>query len=261
MHLDRCDRAEREALALRPEHGDLADRLDVRDRARRQLHDQVEGPLALPHLGRHGPAECRLDHRLYVRHRQPDARDGRAVDAYLHLRLAGQALASHVGGAGNGLDHAHHAVGELLEALRILAEDLDPQLALDARHRLVDVVLDHLAEEEPDAGKLAHRALHGVDEPDAIRRGLPFLARGEAHQDLGLVESVDVGPVVGPAELRHHVAHLGEGREALADLPHDRAGVRWRDRLGQQDVDPERPLVELGEELGADEPEGDRGHQ
>ena len=79
----------------------------------------------------------------------------------------------------------------------------------------------------------------------------PLLHRLERGVEFEVEEAGDVGPVVGPADVRHHVLDLGDRGDHLAEPRGHPGGGLQRDRPGQEGPDPEVPLLQLRHELAA----------
>ena len=151
--LDVRELAERDLRALGRGDEDLAQRAQVAAEALRPAHHHVEVLLPLVQL-RHGRATHRsLDDRFDVADVEPVAPASRAVGRDAHVGLPEHLLAAQVGDA----RHAGKRSRDLLRLLFVHGEvgpdHLDGVLALDAAHRLFDVVRDVLAEAESDAGE------------------------------------------------------------------------------------------------------------
>ena len=117
------------------------------------------------------------DDGLEVGHGQAVAGNGGAINGDLDLGLAEQQVGADVGGAGDRLDDLDDLVGVWPGASRIVAEQLDGQLAFDAGNGLVDVVLDVLAELAVMPGISRRLRAMRVAQPVARAGGFPLLAR------------------------------------------------------------------------------------
>ena len=143
-------------IAVRQGDRDRADGVDVVAIARRQPHGERGVDLALVDARHLLAADRRLHHGVDVADREAVARRLGAVDPHVEIGLAQQVERRRI-------DDARH-LGELglerfrqpFELAEIGAEQLDRILALHARHRLFDVVLDVLREVEIDADELAN---------------------------------------------------------------------------------------------------------
>ena len=158
---------------------------------------------------------------MHVADGQAVARDGATIDGDLNLRLAQQQIGAHIGRAGNRSDNIDNPVRVGLKFFRIVSKQLDGQFAFHARNGFVDVVLDVLAELRVDARDFLQIARHRVAQFVAGMGGLPLFARDQADAVFGDVPAVDVGAVVGPAQLADDVADFGKGSQAAADVLRD----------------------------------------
>ena len=212
MHVDRRDRAEGHALPRGPE--DRISRIACRsDRARRQLHHQSERPLALQQLGRHGPAESRLDHRLHVGDAEAETRDGVAVDAVWMCGWPDRR--SRPTSAAPETPWITLTMWSASLERGVLAEELDTELALDAGTASLTLSSITWLKRKPTPGRsLTLRCMASTNPSRSC--AVTHSSRGSRDQHLGLIEAVHVRAVVRPAELRHHVPHLREGRDDLA---------------------------------------------
>ena len=134
--------------------------------------------------------------------------------------------------------------------------DLDRVLALDARERFLDVVLDVLGEVEVDPRKLAGEPLRqDLRQPVLVEPVLPGVEGLQGHEELDVVRPADVGSVVGPPDLGHDGLDLGTLAKDVPHAPDVLRRLRQRDGQGQGRADPEVPFLELRHELAADERE------
>src|SRR5882762_917235 len=220
-------------------------------------HREVEAALALEDLADDAPARGRLDCILNVLNVDAVARGGPAVDDDLQLRLADEMGVIEVRHAADAAKHVGDLSGDAFELEDISPVELDGQLALHAGERLVDVVLDGLREVGGDPGDVLDAPRHRLDQPVLVVDA-PVAARSEPDVELGGVGAVDVGAVVRRAELGDHNADLGEGQQPLADVVDVRVGVLQRDADGELHAQPDIPLVQLGQELLAEQREGEQ---
>ena len=141
-----------------------------------------------------------------------------------------------------------------VERLEIVAEELDDQRALHARHHLLDVVGDRLREVPDHARDLARARGSSTSISSSLvwNSAAPLLVVLEIDETFRVEKSGRVGAVVGPAELADGDRHLRELHENVARLLDDFVGA-FVGRAGRQRAaHPERALVEVREELRAD---------
>jgi len=133
------------------------------------------------------------------------ARDGVAINVDLYLGLACKIVGAHVLCTGNSANGLGDFVGIFLKLFWIFAKELDSQFALDARHGLVDVVFNVLAELGVDPGNLGQLARHNLNQTFAAFGSGPLRTGLEVDIELANIESVDVGAVIGAAQLAQEV--------------------------------------------------------
>ena len=143
-------------------------------------------------------------------------------------------------------------LGQLLvHEVEILAVDLHHHLAADARDRLLDAILDRLAEVVDDAGPPLEPGAHQVDDLLLGAPGLPLALGLHDHERLGLVRRLVVGAVLRVALLGQDVLHLLEGEQREARLAQHLGAAIQRDGAGHRDGDVDVAFVHLGQEFGA----------
>ncbi len=105
-----------------------------------------------------------------------------------------------------------------------------------------------------DARDVAEGGRHRLDEP-VLGPDPPFLTRPEPDVELVVVGPIGVGAVIGRSRLRDHHPHLREPEHPLTDLVD--VGTRGfeRDPDRQLDPQPQVALVQLGQELLAQQGE------
>ncbi len=253
LDLDSGQGAQGQALAVGAVDRNVADGLDVGDRLGRQLDDQVEGALAFEHLGGRLAADGGGDDGLDVGDRQAVARDGGAVDRDLDLRLAEQQVGADVGRARDGADESTiwsayccSFVGSSPNSL-IASSLFTPETAsstLSSMYWLNWVSIPGIS-----------RRLRAMASQSASRScgRRPLLPRLQADAVFGDVPAVDVGAVVGPADLADHIADLGEGGQLQAHVLGDLGRFRGRDGLRGEGAHPQVALVQLRQEFAAEE--------
>ena len=175
------------------------------------------------------------------------------AQADLQHRLPGELLDHRVGGPGHLAKHAFDALGQLGQGVKVIPEDLDPQIAADARDQLVDPQLDGLGEDGPHAGHVAEQALHLRDQGLLGSRLLPLGSRMQGQENVGQLHAHGVGGHLGGAGSRPDVADL-VGEVLFEQLL--QAGAithRFLDRDARQadGVDDHRLFGEPGNEDGA----------
>ena len=120
---------------------------------------------------------------------------------------------------GHGAERRLDGVGGLGELREVVAVDLDRVLALHARGRLLDVVLDVLREVELDARESSRRACcsRGRGSASPCRGPCATVSMGLSGARIStLKKPVASVPSFGPALVREHGDDLGHLREDLA---------------------------------------------
>ena len=146
-----------------------------------------------------------------------------------------------------------HLVGELLEHSRLGPIDLDRIGALDARERLLDVVLDVLREVEADARHLVGEFLLQFFRQLLLGEiGRPFIERLQRHEQLDVRERRGVAAVVGTAVLRNDGDHLRMAEQDLAHLARRLGAGIERDGRRHLRPDPEIALLQRRQKLAAE---------
>src|ERR1022692_515534 len=112
----------------------------------------------------------------------------------------------------------------LLKKLQVIPENLERKRTLGASERLSDVVFDRLGEVPDRARRPFHGAIHGGDQFLFVfmKYRAPLVVRLQVDEILRVAESPSVGSVVGPADLRHDLAHFREGRESIKFTTNER---------------------------------------
>src|SRR5262249_44830343 len=158
-----------------------------------------------------------------------------------------------IGYPGDGRQHVLYLVRRALERLEIVAEELHRVLALHARCRLFDVVLDVLREIELDAWELIGKRVRDLRrQPFFVDAPRPGIERPQRDEEFGIEETGRVGAVVWTAVLRDDGRDL---RETLDDAPHAIDGfvaLLERDRGRHGRANPEIAFLELRQELKAE---------
>ena len=136
-----CGRADRELLQGRE-----------RIVGARQPDGEIEPALAFEDLRHHPALRRRFDGILNVLDVDAVAGARPAIDDDLQLRHAHEVIVVEIRHAVDGPDHVHELARFHVHHEVVGPVELDGELALDAGHRFVDVVLDGLREVEVDAG-------------------------------------------------------------------------------------------------------------
>ena len=160
---------------------------------------------------------------------------------------------SEIGDAADLRHLVHHLGRELLEHLKIGADDLHGIGALHARERLLDVVLDILREVEADARQFLGEFLLQLFRQlflGQVRR--PFVERLEGSEQFHIGERRGVTAVVGAAVLRHHGDHFRVTQQYLAHLAGDGGAGIERHRRRHRGADPEIALLQRRQKLAAE---------
>ena len=188
------------------------DRLRALAVFRREPNDDREMPVAagLIEIAGAVAADRDLDGGVDVARRQAVARRTRAVDIDLDGRLAERGEHRKIGDALHGAEHGFDLVGGVGQRLQIVAVELDRVLALDARDRLRDVVLQILREVEFDARELVLQLRQQLRGQFVLVAGAgPFAVGLQRREEFGVEQAGGVGAVVRAAVLRHHRFHFG----------------------------------------------------
>ena len=248
----------RERHARRVADGDLeaARRVDASPSAGdRQLDAHADLALALPHArSRRVPPKRALERVLDVAHLQPVARGRVAIDVGDDVLRAARRGRSRRRARRASTSRMRFDLLELLvHEVEILAVDLDDDLPADAGDRLLDAVLDGLAEVVDDAraASRARRAWRRRSAP-SLRPGVPLALGLHDDERLGLVRRLVVGAVLGVALLGEDVLHLGELEQREARLAQHLGAALERDGARHRHRDVDVALVHLGQELGAE---------
>jgi hypothetical protein len=113
------------------------------------------------------------------------------------IGLTEQVEAARVGHARHGRDLALEDFRQAFQLAEIAAEDLDRILALHARDRLLDIVLDVLGEIEVHPDEFAPQVLaHLLDQVRLGHAPRPFLARFQRYEEFRHERAVGIGAVV-----------------------------------------------------------------
>ena len=134
---------------------------------------------------------------------------------------------------------------------RIVAEHLDDDLPVNLRNALENVVADRLRDRGVESGNAADRFFDLRRQLLASETARPLGWRFQIDEKLGHVDGLRVGPIFGPACLGDHLRHLGELANNAPHLRAEPRGLGHGYARRQHQVHPERPLVELGQELRA----------
>ncbi len=249
--------------AVRRADQNAPDAVDVPPVFRQKPHDQIEPLLPFVHLRDGLPADRRLDDVVHVADLQPVPRALFAIDLDDQIRLPHEMKRPEVPDPRHILHHLFDLGRLHFQLLQIVPVQLDRVFAFDARHRLLHVILNRLGEIEVDPGNI-RQFLFNLFDQRMLRGngGTPLFERFERDQELGVEEAGRIGSVVGTAQLRGHVDHLGVLTE---DQAHFRRQLR---RLFERDIDrhgrphPDIAFLQRRHKLTADERHGgDRRRQ
>jgi hypothetical protein len=143
---------------------DLRDLLGSAAELRCVADGKIKAAVVVNNLGNGCAANGGLDDVVDVLRLKTIARGFQPVDGDHQAGLAGDIEDANVGDAGNLLHDAGDLIGDVRQIVEVVTEELERIFAFDARHRLLDVVLDVLREIEIDAGILLKAAGDGGDE-------------------------------------------------------------------------------------------------
>jgi hypothetical protein len=211
-------------------------------------------------LGRRRSPDRRLDERIDIGDVDAVARDLRAVDRDGECGLAKLPDQGELGDPAHPSHDLFDGLSAILEGSEVGAEDLHVERALEASLRLVDGVFRGLREVEGDSRESLELPL---DRRDQLRLGViwprPLPVRLEADVELRVEEARRVRAVVRPSVLVRDDGHGREGAQDAPDLGNEARRFLERDRVWHGCADPQRALVQLRHEFGAEaEPEEDR---
>src|ERR1022692_4023197 len=139
----------------------------------------------------------------------------------------------------------------LLKELQVIPENLERKPAFGASKGLADVVFDRLGEVPDRARILFYRAIHGGDQFLFVfmKYRAPLVVRLQVDEILRVAESPSVGSVVGPADLRHNLAHFRERREHIALVGREVFSLRKTCAIRQSAARPDSTFVQMRQEL------------
>ena len=189
---------------------------------------------------------------MYIRNADSKTGTRCAIHGDLNLRLTREPISPNVLGSRNGTDRVGNLVGVFLQFFGIFAVELDGQLALNARHSFVDIVLDILAELGIDAWNFSQAPGHRVDEILSVGGGFPFRTGLEVDIEFADIKAIDIGSIVGAAELAEHVFGFREHRQPAAHVVNPARRFRRGNGFRHKDSNPKRAFVELGKKLRSD---------
>src|SRR5262245_18665197 len=243
---------ERDALALGRVDLDVADRFDALAKLRQESHDDVESLFAVEKLSHRLAADGRLPRRVDVARQDAVARRLVPVGADQQVRLAEFEEDAEVGHAGNPRHHVPYPVGRRRQLFEIGAEKLDRVFALDARHRLFDVVLNGLREVVDHARDSLQFVVALLDQIGFDAAPRPLIERLQIDDEFAVEITGRIGAVVWAPQLADDRGHLGMSLEDRAHLVGELAGVRVRDRVRHRGAHVYVALLELRHELAAE---------
>ena len=216
----------------------------------RDADDDIEPAVGLEEAGHRLARERLVDQDIDVVDRDAVARQSHAIGRDDDLGLSPDAGRLDVRGAADSLDHRRDLGRLRFQDVEVAAADLDDDLALEARQRLLDVVLDHLREIGRDARDRRQARRHAGDERILVGEA-PFAAWPQVDQRLEVVRPLRVGSVVRTSRLRDDVRHFGIRQQLAAHQALDL--LRGIERRGgrQCDRQPDVAFVQLWQELAA----------
>src|SRR5271166_3703205 len=138
-----------------------------------------------------------------------------------------------------------------LESLQVVPENLQRKRTLGASERFSDVVLNRLGEVPDRPWVFLHCPVHGGDQLlfALMEYRAPLRLRLQVNEILGVAESPGVRSVVRASDLRHHFAHLWEGRENIAAVVGEFLAFRKTCAIGQRATCPDRAFIQMRQEL------------
>ena len=229
---------------------------------RRQAHDDREMPVAtgFEEIAGRLTAHRDLYRGVDVARRQPIACCLGAIDLDLHGRLAERYENREILDALHLAERGFDLLRQVRQRVEIAAVDLDRILALHARHRFGDVVLQILREVEFDAGEFGLQlGEHFVGQRILGDTGAPLRSRPQRREEFRIEEAGRVGAVVRPAVLRQHGLELRQLGDRLAHFVDVLIAFLERDRRRQRGADPHIAFFELGQEFQAEHAHDDEG--
>ena len=245
---------ERNLLAARCRHHDVADLLGIVPVLMFQPDDKIEFLFPLHHLGGDVAAYGGFDHAVDVADIQAIAGDLGPVD------VDGQAWLSQFLHQRHVLDAAHifqdflDGLALLLKNLQIGTEHFDGQGALEPGFGFVHGVFRRLGVVEGDAGKAFQLAVDRRDQVRLVAIGTVPLRIGlEADIELDIEKAGGVGAVVRPSQFRTDGGDFGKGAQDVPHLGRDLGGLVEGNGVGHGGAHPQRAFIQLRHEFGADE--------
>ncbi len=163
-------------------------------------HHHVRGAAAVEHLCHRGTARRRLHRLERLVGAEAVARQVERPESHRHLRRHRGRVVLHIGGAAHPADRLGHAARRQVEAVEVVAKELDDHLRRRARQRL----LDPLGQEAADRKVHPRNPLEHPAEVILHRLGRPARERHQVHLELGVVRPPGVLRQLGtPRPLRH----------------------------------------------------------
>ncbi len=249
---DLRDLGQRDMRAVGRRQHEIADRLRVAARRAGKARDHVVAALLDKDLRHRAAADAGLDQRHHVGDVDAEAGGGRAVDIDAHLRQRRLLVDDHVLRARHGLQQMLDLGGQLPRLAEIVAVDLDHQVAVRAR-QLVQHAVDHrLREADVDARQLPEALGHLGDQLLLVAPGLPLVVRMQRHRALDVRRRERIGAVVIAPDLGDDVLDLGKLQRRRAQRVGHPARLVEREPRRQGDLQPDRPFVEVRQEVAPD---------
>ena len=208
--------------------------------------------MALEHRA-HLFAADRLDDFEYVLRVDAVPCDGITINPYAHGGQADDLLRFDIRSTGNTFDEPDHFIGFLFHPFKIIAVDLDPDVASHARHQLGDAQFDRLRVAEDGSGHFfLQRFVDGLDER-FLGLIAPRILVFKYQIGVADLDAHRVGGDFGPARARDDGFDLGEPfLEYAFNMRTDFVGFLKRNAGKAPDLHRDCPLVEARNELGTE---------
>src|SRR5262249_50444163 len=177
------------------------------------------------------------------------------VDHQVEIRLADDAQQAEVLDAFDLAHRGDDRVAHAFESVKVIAVDLDGELAFDPADGFLHVVGDRLGEIPDDAGQLLQLVVHRRDQLllVLVEQRPPLLLRLQVHEVLRIEEAGDVGSVVWASDLAHAARHLWKRREDESRLTHEAHAFGRPGARRKSPAHPDRAFVEMGQEFRSDD--------
>ena len=218
---------------------------------RRQPYRHRESPLPLNHFRNRHPARRRIQQLLHIGHVQPHPRQRRPVHQHVQLRHAKQNLSLRISRPRHRINNRQRLVRQLLQLLRILPENLNRHIGLDARNDFVQPHRHRLRKVVGNPANPLQPRRHLLNQRRLRLAARPLLARLQQHVHIGLINPHRLRRQVRPPQLRHHPGHLRKLLNRLLNPLADLHRFRQRDPRHLPRRNQQRSLVQPRHKLRA----------